>query len=125
MNRLDFRSLRKVGLSMRTREVLHYDAFTSKQHMGNPAGVVLQADDLDEESMRSIAKSVGFNETVFVLKSNRSDFRLKHFTPGHEMNLCGHATICSMYSLKTLGIIEESCHEVTIETKRRCITNHI
>lgn len=80
---------------MRTRKVLHYDAFASNPDMGNPAGVVLHADDLDVESMQSIAKSVGFNETVFILKSDKADYRLRYFTPGHEMNLCGHATIGS------------------------------
>lgn len=32
------------------------------------------------------------------------------------MNLCGHATIGSMYCMKTLGLISDSMKEVTIET---------
>ncbi|MBD7966712.1 PhzF family phenazine biosynthesis isomerase [Paenibacillus gallinarum] len=101
---------------MRYRKVLHYDAFSSKPNKGNPAGVVLNADDLDEESMQSIARSVGFNETVFVLRSEKADVRLRYFTPGHEINLCGHATIAAMYCLKTLGILDVDQNEIGVET---------
>ena len=62
--------------------------------------MVLNADDLTEEEMQSIARSVGFNETTFILQSEQADIRLRYFTPGHEMNLCGHATMASMYALK-------------------------
>jgi len=101
---------------MKKRRVLHYDAFASMANKGNPAGIVLNADDLDEESMQAIAKSVGFNETVFILNSDKADFRLRYFTPGHEINLCGHATIGALYCLKSLGIIEDVRDEVSIET---------
>lgn len=101
---------------MPTRKVLHFDAFSSIPNKGNPAGIVLDADDLSEEAMQSIAKSVGFNETVFVLQSDVADYQLKYFTPGHEMNLCGHATVGAMCGLKTMGIIRDTDHDITIET---------
>lgn len=102
---------------MKKRKVLHYDAFSSEVNKGNPAGVVLDADDLDEKEMQSIAKAVGFNETVFILKSEQADYRLRYFTPGHEINLCGHATVAALFCLKTLGIIVEDRDQVMIETK--------
>lgn len=102
---------------MNNRKVLHYDAFSSIPNKGNPAGIVLDANDLNEEEMQTIAKNVGFNETVFILSSNIADFRLRYFTPGHEINLCGHATVGSMYCLKTLGVIDNSMNEITIETR--------
>ncbi|WP_338543815.1 PhzF family phenazine biosynthesis isomerase [Paenibacillus tundrae] len=101
---------------MPTIQVLHYDAFSSEPNMGNPAGVVLDADHLSEKEMQSIARSVGFNETAFVLRSRQADYKLRYFTPGHEINLCGHATMASMYCLKTRGHIEASLNAVTIET---------
>jgi PhzF family phenazine biosynthesis protein len=101
---------------MRSISVLHYDAFSVKPNMGNPAGVALNADDLTEAEMQSIARSVGFNETTFILKSEQADIRLRYFTPGHEMNLCGHATMASMYALKTKGLLPEK-ETVWIETK--------
>lgn len=102
-------------IEMPKRKVLHYDAFSSIANMGNPAGVVLEADDLDEKSMQAIAEKVGFNETVFITSSKKADFRLRYFTPGHEINLCGHATIASMYCLKTLGLLQNK-DSITIET---------
>ncbi|MCV4232325.1 PhzF family phenazine biosynthesis isomerase [Virgibacillus sp. LDC1] len=101
---------------MKSINVLHYDAFSVQPNKGNPAGVVLNADDLAEEEMQSIARSVGFNETTFILKSEQADIRLRYFTPGHEMNLCGHATMASMYALKTKGLLPEK-ETVWMETK--------
>lgn len=90
---------------MNNIKVLHYDAFSSYPNKGNPAGVVLEADHLSESEMQSIAHKVGFNETVFVVSSDVADLRLKYFTPGHEINLCGHATMASLFALKTKGIL--------------------
>jgi PhzF family phenazine biosynthesis protein len=96
-------------------KVLHYDAFSAVVNKGNPAGIVLNADDFTEQEMQSIARSVGFNETVFVMKSNHADVRLRFFTPGHEINLCGHATVGSMYCMKTRGLLGDK-DLLTIET---------
>ena len=57
------------GIKIKTINVFHYDAFTNKPNMGNPAGIVLEADGLTEEDMQRIAEKVGFNETSFVLSS--------------------------------------------------------
>ncbi|MCY9531595.1 MULTISPECIES: PhzF family phenazine biosynthesis protein [Paenibacillus] len=32
---------------------------------------------------------------------------MRYFTPGHEMNLCGHATIASLYCLHSKAILEK------------------
>ncbi len=100
---------------MRKIKVYHYDAFSTAPNKGNPAGVVLEADSIVEEDMQKIAYSVGFNETVFVLKSTLGDLRLKYFTPGHEINLCGHATIASLYCLKSRGFLTDK-EAINIET---------
>lgn len=49
--------------------------------------------------MQQIAFEVGFNETAFALQSNKADLRIRFFTPGHEMNLCGHATMAMISAL--------------------------
>ncbi|EJS69985.1 phenazine biosynthesis protein PhzF family protein [Bacillus wiedmannii] len=84
---------------MKTIKVFHYDAFTNKPNMGNPAGVVLEADGLTEGEMQRIAEKVGFNETSFVLSSKEANIKIRYFTPGHEMDLCGHATVGTIYAL--------------------------
>lgn len=84
--------------------VHHYEAFSSEPGKGNPAGVVLDARELSDAVMQEIATRVGFNETAFVLPSDLADLRLRYFTPGHEINLCGHATIASLFALYDRGM---------------------
>jgi PhzF family phenazine biosynthesis protein len=97
-------------------KVYHYDAFSKEANKGNPAGVVLNGDDLTDEVMQEIALKVGFNETAFPVKSEVADLRIRYFTPGHEMNLCGHATMATIYALKTKGLLGDKTN-ITIETK--------
>lgn len=101
---------------MKTINVFHYDAFTNKSNMGNPAGIVLDADGLTEEEMQRIAEKVGYNETTFVLSSEVADIRMRYFTPGYEMDLCGHGTVGTIYALRERGLLEEKTN-ITIETK--------
>ena len=101
---------------MKTINVFHYDAFTNKPNMGNPAGIVLDADGLTEEEMQRIAEKVGFNETSFVLSSEVAHIRMRYFTPGYEMDLCGHGTVGTIYALRERGLLEEKA-SLTIETK--------
>ncbi|CAH0233505.1 putative isomerase YddE [Peribacillus sp. Bi96] len=99
---------------MKMVRVFHYDAFSNKPNKGNPAGVVLDTDGLTEKEMQDIAKKVGFNETSFPIKSDIADLRIRYFTPGHEMNLCGHATMATIHALKTRGLLDKN--ELKIET---------
>ena len=92
---------------MRTINVFHYDAFTNKPNMGNPAGIVLEADGLTEEEMQIIAEKVGYNETTFVLSSEVGDIRMRYFTPGFEMDLCGHGAVATIFALRERGLLEE------------------
>lgn len=101
---------------MKTINVFHYDAFTNKPNMGNPAGIVLEADGLTEEDMQRIAEKVGFNETSFVLSSEVADIRMRYFTPGFEMDLCGHGTVGTIYALRERGLLEE---KQTLRLRRR------
>lgn len=101
---------------MKSVKVYHYDAFSTTPGKGNPAGVVLSGDELSEKEMQQIALQVGFNETAFVVQSARADLKIRFFTPGHEMNLCGHATMATIYALKTQGILGNQ-KDLAIETR--------
>ncbi|WP_225445830.1 PhzF family phenazine biosynthesis isomerase [Paenibacillus arenosi] len=104
--------------------IYHYDAFTNVAGKGNPAGVVLDADQLTAAHMQQIALDVGFNETVFVCTSQCADFRLVYYTPGHEMNLCGHATIAALTCLlDEKRMVGRTA--LTIETKAGVLPIHI
>jgi len=90
-------------------------AFPKTDDGGNKAGVVVEADLLNEYDMRSIAAKLGFSETAFVLKSEVADFKVQFFTPTSEVDLCGHATIATFNLLRDLGKITTGLY--TQETK--------
>ncbi|TDQ41147.1 PhzF family phenazine biosynthesis isomerase [Aureibacillus halotolerans] len=100
---------------MKTIDVHHYDAFTTVPNEGNPAGLVFGGEALDETEMLAIAKAVGFNETSFPVPSTVADLRIRYFTPGHEMNLCGHATMATLFAMKERGMLPDK-QSLTIET---------
>ncbi|UCE91596.1 MAG: PhzF family phenazine biosynthesis protein [Methanobacteriota archaeon] len=80
-------------------EALKVDVFTDEPLAGNPAGLVLGADDLDEMQMQRIAVEMGLKSTAFVLRSRRADVRLRYFTPMSEEPICGHSTIGALWAL--------------------------
>ena len=78
-----------------THAINQVNAFTADGQNGNPAGVVLDADELSEEQMLAIAAQAGFSETAFVSASNKATYKVRFFTPTEEVDLCGHATIAT------------------------------
>lgn len=96
------------------------DAFTNTKFGGNPAGVVLDADDLDEMTMRKIARELNLSETAFVLPSEKASFKMRYFTPtGHEITFCGHSTVGALYMIakeKRFGIQKEGLYPFKVET---------
>jgi len=81
------------------------NAFTANGEHGNPAGVVLDADQLTSAQMLSVAQKVDLSETAFVTESDTADKRVRFFTTTNEVDLCGHATIATWSLLKSLGRI--------------------
>ncbi len=75
------------------------DAFTNQKFRGNPAGVVLNADALDEQDMLNIARELNNSETAFVFSADGSDHdvKIRFFTPKVEVPVCGHATVAAHY----------------------------
>jgi PhzF family phenazine biosynthesis protein len=90
---------------MTSVEVHLIKAFTSNPHEGNPAGVVLDADELDSEKMLRISAELGFSESAFVSTSEKADFRIRFFTPVEEVSLCGHGTLAAVHALREAGRI--------------------
>jgi predicted PhzF superfamily epimerase YddE/YHI9 len=74
------------------------DAFTRRMFAGNPAAVVLLDEWLPGETLQAIAAENNLAETAFVIP--RSEVSpLRWFTPGMEVDLCGHATLATAYVL--------------------------
>jgi len=74
-------------------------AFTTDKSQGNPAGVVLNADNLSGKQMLKIAAKLGFSESAFVQTSARADFRIRFFSVRQEVDFCGHATIAAFHAI--------------------------
>lgn len=86
-----------------TIKIIH--AFDIQGLGGNPAGVVLNADKLDNSTKQLIAAKLGMSETAFVSSSTVADFKLDFFTPTKQIAHCGHATIAVFTYLKQIGEI--------------------
>jgi len=72
------------------------DSFTSEPFKGNPAGVVIADEPMDEARMQSIATELNFSETAFVSPlPDEESWRIRYFSPLMEIPLCGHATLAS------------------------------
>jgi len=74
------------------------DAFTSRLFSGNPAAVVPLDDWLADDLMQSIAAENNLAETAFVIPRTEAS-PLRWFTPGVEVDLCGHATLAAAHVL--------------------------
>ena len=74
------------------------DAFTNKPFSGNPAAVCVMEDWPSEESMMKLAMENNLSETAFIVKEPEG-YHLRWFTPGTEVELCGHATLASAFTI--------------------------
>jgi PhzF family phenazine biosynthesis protein len=84
---------------MRAYRTYQVDAFTKVKLLGNPAGVVTNADGLTETEMRQIARELNNSETAFILSptDDTHDVWVRFFTPTGEVPICGHATVAAHY----------------------------
>lgn len=74
------------------------DAFTDKVFSGNPAAVCVLDKPLSDELMQKITTENNLSETAFALKDG-DGYKLRWFTPGGEIDLCGHATLATAYTI--------------------------
>jgi PhzF family phenazine biosynthesis protein len=72
------------------------DAFTSKPFSGNPAAICVMENWPSGEFMMKLAMENNLSETAFIVKE-AAGYHLRWFTPGTEVELCGHATLASAY----------------------------
>lgn len=72
------------------------DAFTDKVFSGNPAAICVMNEWPEDSIMQNIAIENNLSETAFAVKE-RDTYHLRWFTPGGEVELCGHATLATAY----------------------------
>ena len=97
------------------------DAFTNKPFAGNPAAVCVMDSWPSEESMVKLAMENNLSETAFIVKEEKG-YHLRWFTPGTEVELCGHATLASAYVI--LNYYEPNSNEVKFNTLSGELTVH-
>lgn len=85
-------------------ELRQVDVFVGGPGGGNPVPLVADADALSSEDMIGVARATG-HESAFVLTPTTAgaDWRLRFFVPQHEMEMCGHATVGTLWAMRQWG----------------------
>lgn len=72
------------------------DAFADKPFTGNPAAIYPIDKWLPDDVMQKMAVEHNLSETAFIVPE-KEGYRIRWFTPAHEVDLCGHATLAAAY----------------------------
>ena len=90
------------------------DAFAGTPLAGNPAAVMPLQEWQDAEVLLAIARENNLSETAFLVRLGEGRYHLRWFTPGREVDLCGHATLASAFVV--FERLEMDLQAVTFET---------
>lgn len=102
-------------------EILYVvDAFASRPFSGNPAAVCILDAERADEWMQLVAREMNLSETAF-LRPDRHGYHLRWFTPVAEVDLCGHATLASAFTLWYTGTIAKD-DEARFNTRSGLLT---
>lgn len=85
-------------------EAVGLRVFIQAPHGGNPVPLVADARGMTDVQMQRVAQRFG-HESAFVLPAtdSRADWCIRFFVPNHEMEMCGHATVGSLWALRRWG----------------------
>ncbi len=67
--------------------------------LGNNASVVILPSMLPDAVLQAVARRNGDSETAYLVEIGASHWQLRWFTPGVEVDLCGHATLAAGHHL--------------------------
>ncbi len=98
-------------------DIYQVDAFTNKVFSGNPAAVCPLMEWLPDDVMQSIALENNLSETAFVVPVDEKTgrYHIRWFTPVAEVDLCGHATLATAYTLFECLSVNVDC--ITFDSK--------
>jgi PhzF family phenazine biosynthesis protein len=106
-------------MSARKIPMYQVDAFAGHVFSGNPAAICPLEEWLPDGQMQSIAAENNLAETAFFVR-NGHGYKLRWFTPGVEVDLCGHATLASAFII--LNDFTPGERSVSFETKSGTLT---
>ncbi|USK68495.1 PhzF family phenazine biosynthesis protein [Peribacillus asahii] len=95
------------------------DAFAEKVFEGNPAGVCVMNEWIPDDIMQKIAIENNLSETAFAVKG-MENYTLRWFTPGGEINLCGHATLATAFVI--MNYVEKQLKTIQFDTMSGVLT---
>ena len=107
----------RAGADMKQCSIV--DAFTDRIFAGNPAAVCVTDRWPEDAMMQQIAGENCLPETAFAVREG-DNYRLRWFTPGGEIDLCGHATLATAFVL--MNFAERGRQEVRFETRSGQLT---
>ena len=96
------------------------DAFTDKVFSGNPAAVCVMDEWLPEDLMMGITRENNLSETAFAVRKPDGRYHLRWFTPGGEIDLCGHATLGTAFVI--MNYYELEAESVSFDTMSGVLT---
>lgn len=94
------------------------DVFTAERFGGNQLAVFTDGSGLDSATMQNIAREMNYSETTFLLPPERGgDYRVRIFTPAHELPFAGHPLVGSGYVIVSARMKQwsEPLTSVTLE----------
>jgi PhzF family phenazine biosynthesis protein len=97
-------------------DVVFVNVFASEPGGGSPTPIVPNASGYDPDRMLAVARRHG-HECTFVFPPQdpaAADFRFRFFVPLQEMNMCGHATLGTIWLLRRTGKLRGT--EARVET---------
>lgn len=89
------------------------DAFTDSVFGGNPAAVCVMDSWPSDSLMIGITGENNLSETAFAVKEG-DKYHLRWFTPGGEIDLCGHATLATAWVV--MNVYEPELEKVVFTT---------
>ncbi|MCT4475940.1 PhzF family phenazine biosynthesis protein [Peribacillus frigoritolerans] len=95
------------------------DAFAEKVFEGNPAGVCVMNEWVSDDIMQKVAIENNLSETAFAVKG-AENYKLRWFTPGGEINLCGHATLATAFVI--MNYVEKLLKTIQFDTMSGVLT---
>lgn len=99
-------------------DIYQVDAFAEEVFKGNPAAIIPLEEWLDDVLMQAIALENNLSETVYIIKDSvrgEGCYKLRWFTPGVEVDLCGHATLASAHVI--WAMLGEGAERLIFDTR--------
>ncbi|WP_313316759.1 PhzF family phenazine biosynthesis protein [Stenotrophomonas sp.] len=90
---------------MTARRYLQLDVFAARPGTGNPLGVIVDSEGLDDMAMQAIAAWLNLSETIFFLPPDEgTSYRIRIFTPKGELPFAGHPSVGAAWAAVELGL---------------------